>query len=260
VSTYPLLVVEHEAQCPPGWMGEWLLEAGERLDVRRPYVAEPLPADLSQHSGMVVLGGEMGAYDDRDHPWLAEVRGLVLAAVQDRTPVLGICLGHQLAAVALGGEVRPNAAGQQIGVLEVGWADAAAEDPLVGPLVARGGPAPAVQWNNDVVSRLPDGAVDLAHTGRGELQAARFAERVWGVQWHPEAGEEIIRPWAEVDRDDALERGVDLDEYVDQVVAAREELRAAWRVLAVTFASLCCDAAGQEPALRDPARVEPAPR
>jgi GMP synthase (glutamine-hydrolysing) len=248
VSRYPLLVVEHEAQCPPGWMGEWLLEVGERIDVRRPYAADPLPGDLRLHSGMVVLGGEMGAYDDHDHPWLADVRRLVLAAVDDGTPVLGICLGHQLAAVALGGEVGRNPYGQQIGVLDVGWTDAACDDPLMGALARRDASCPAVQWNNDVVTRPPAGAVELARTPHGELQAARFAERVWGVQWHPEAGEEIIRPWADLDRDDAVERGVDVDSYLDQVIAARNDLRDTWRVLAQTFAAVC----------RDPVRAEAA--
>ena len=188
---------------------------------------------------MLVLGGEMGAYDDRAHPWLADVRDLVLDAVDEDTPVLGICLGHQLAAVALGGVVGPNPLGQQIGVLDVGWTDQAHEDRLVGGLVARGTPAPAVQWNNDVVTRLPAGAVDLARTGRGEIQAARLAPAVWGVQWHPEAGGEIIRAWVDHDREDAAERGADLDAYLDEVVAAREDLRATWRLLADAFAALC---------------------
>ena len=93
MSTLPLLVVEHEAQCPPGWMGEWLREAGAEIDVRRPYAGDVLPGDLAGHSGMLVLGGEMGAYDDADHAWLADVKRLASAAVHDGTPVLGICLG-----------------------------------------------------------------------------------------------------------------------------------------------------------------------
>lgn len=239
MSTEPVLVVEHGEECPPGWVGEWLVEAGAALDVRRPYAGHDLPADLSAHSGMVVLGGDMGAYDDAAYPWLTDVKRLVLRAVADDSPVLGICLGHQLVAVALGGAVVRNPHGQQIGVLDVGWTEAARDDPLVGALVATGAPCPAVQWNNDVVTRLPEGSTVLARTGRGEVQAVRFARTVHGVQWHPEAGEEIIRPWAEHDRDDAAERGVDLDAYVEDVVAAREGLRATWRVLAEGFAGLC---------------------
>lgn len=219
-------------------MGEWLAEAGLTIDVRRPYAGDALPSHLGGHCGMLVLGGEMGAYDDADHPWLTEIKELSRAAVADQTPVLGICLGHQLIAVALGGEVAPGPRGQQIGVLEAGWTRAADDDRLFGPVVALDD-APAVQWNNDVVTRLPDGAVALAHTTHGELQAARFAPSVWGVQWHPEAGEEIIRPWADNDRDDAVERGVDVDAYVEDVAAARDRLRSTWQPLAASFARLC---------------------
>jgi GMP synthase (glutamine-hydrolysing) len=238
VSTPPLLVVEHEAQCPPGWLGEWLAEAGLMVDVRRPYAGDALPRDLRGHAGMVVLGGEMGAYDDAAHPWLIEVKDLCRTAAATSTPVLGICLGHQLLAVALGGEVARGPHGQQIGVLEVGWTPEAYVDPLLAPVTALD-EAPAVQWNNDVVTRLPDGATALARTPRGELQAARFGSAAWGVQWHPEAGVEIIRPWAVHDRDDAVERGVDVDAYVEDVAAAGDRLRRTWRVLAEAFATVC---------------------
>ncbi len=240
MSTPPLLVVEHEAQCPPGWMGEWLAEAGLVVDVRRPYAGDALPSDLAGHAGMVVLGGEMGAYDDADHPWLTDVKQLCRTAVATGAPLLGICLGHQLLAVALGGQVAPGPHGQQIGVLDVGWTPEAYVDPLLAPVTALDD-TPAVQWNNDVVTRLPDGAVALARTPRGELQAARFGSAAWGVQWHPEAGVEIIAPWAEHDRDDAVERGVDVDAYVEAVAAAGERLRRTWRVLADAFAAVCRD-------------------
>jgi GMP synthase (glutamine-hydrolysing) len=223
-------------------MGEWLVEAGRLLDVRRPHRGDDLPADLDRHSGLLVLGGEMGAYDDAAHPWLTQVKALIRDSSPDGPPVLGICLGLQLATVALGGEVRVNPLGQQIGVLDVGWTPAAYDDPVLGPLAREDGAVPAVQWNNDVVTELPPGAVLLAETGRAELQAARLAPHVWGVQWHPEAGVEIIAPWAEHDRDAAAGRGVDLDGYVQDVADARESLRAAWVVLAQGFAALCRDA------------------
>jgi len=106
-------------------MGEWLAEAGADLDVCRPYAGDRLPDDLTAHSGMVVLGGEMGAHDDETFPWLTDVKRLVVASVGASSPVLGICLGHQLVAAALGGDVGPNPHGQQIGVLLGGFAQIA---------------------------------------------------------------------------------------------------------------------------------------
>lgn len=216
-------------------MGGWLVEHGCRLDVRRPYAGDPLPQRLDEHRSMLVLGGSMGACSDDRHPWLHDVKRLVRSAAEERVPVLGICLGHQLAAVALGGAVGPNPRGQQIGVLEVGWAPAASADPL---LAGVSGAQRAVQWNNDVVTVVPDSTEVLAWSPTGELQAARYAPTVWGVQCHPEADAEIVAAWAANDRDRAAERGVDVDEYVAGVAAARDELWAAWRPLAEAFATM----------------------
>ena len=238
MSTLRLLVIQHEAMCPPGWVGEWLSDAGAELDVRHPYRGDDLPETLDAHDGLVVLGGSMGANDDADHAWLAPAKALVRHAASAGVPTLGICLGHQLCAVALGGVVTRNPHGQQIGVLDVGWTGEAATDPLLGPVARTARTVRAVQWNNDLVVEPPPGAVVLARTPKGEIQSARFADTVWGVQWHPEAGEEICRGWAEHDRDEAAERGVDLEEYVAHVAEATDELRATWRGLADGFAGL----------------------
>ena len=207
----PILVVQHETDCPTGWVGDWLVEAGAELDVRHPYRGDDLPSDLHGYSGLIVLGGSMGANDDAENPWLTATKALIREGAVRRVPVLGICLGHQLCAVALGGEVVRNPRGQQIGVIPVGWTDEAAADELFG---AMAGPVRAVQWNNDIVRRLPEGAVLLAETPAGEVQAARFAPTVWGVQWHPEAGHDIIRTWVDEDRDEAAERGINVDFHV----------------------------------------------
>jgi len=236
----PVLVVEHEAQCPPGLVGRWLTEAGCELDVRRPYRGENLPTDLTGHRSMVVLGGSMDAYSDAHHPWLSDVKALVRSALGDSTPTLGICLGLQLMTVALGGEVHRNPDGQQIGVLPVGWLDTAEDDALFSSLTRL---RVAVQWNDDVVRDLPRSAVVLAETPRGEVQAAAFAPQMWGVQWHPEVGEQIVAQWGDSDRDAVLERGVDIDEHIAAVAAAHEELQE-WRALAAGFARLSREMAG----------------
>ena len=123
-------------------------------------------------------------------------------------PVLGICLGHQLAAVALGGAAARNPRGQQFGLLDVGWTPEAHVDALMAPVAT---PRRGVQWNDDIVTALPPTAVVLARATTGEVQVARFAPTVWGVQLHPEVDEPILRPWAEHDREAHTAIGVDPD-------------------------------------------------
>ena len=228
-----VLVVQHQDDCPPAMVGDWLVEAGCSLDVRRPYAGDALPDDLSGHDTFVVLGGSMGANDDADHPWLAPTKDLVRDAVERRTPTLGICLGHQLVAVALGGAAARNPRGQQLGLLAMGWTDDAGHDDLMGDLLDTN---VAVQWNDDIVTDVPAGTVVLARTPEGEIQAARFAPSIWGVQLHPEVDDRILKEWADEDPNRYAE-GV-IDEVLARIAAAREDLVAGWRPLARAFASL----------------------
>jgi GMP synthase (glutamine-hydrolysing) len=228
-----VLVVQHQDDCPPALVGEWLVDAGCVLDVRRPYAGDDLPAHLGDHDVLLVLGGSMGADDDVLHAWLGPTKALLRNAAQRRTPALGICLGHQLAAVALGGEVGRNPLGQQLGLLPLGWTHEAHRDDLVRSLVEtpRG-----VQWNDDIVTSLPAGTVVLAQTGRGEVQVARFASTVWGVQLHPEVDEHILAEWAAEDPDRYAD-GV-LEDVLTRIADAREELETGWRPLAQALAAL----------------------
>jgi GMP synthase (glutamine-hydrolysing) len=228
-----VLVVQHQDDCPPALVGEWLVEAGCVLDVRRPYAGDRLPDDLSGHDGLLVLGGSMGANDEAEHDWLAPTKELVRDAVERRTPTLGICLGHQLIAVALGGEVDRNPLGQQLGLLELGWTVEAPGDELTAELV---GTRVGVQWNDDIVVRAPEGTTVLAQTPAAELQVARFAPSAWGVQLHPEVDDAILREWAEEDPDRYAE-GV-VEDVLARIAAARDELVAGWRPLAHGFSAL----------------------
>ena len=230
-----VLVVEHEAGAPAAWLGGWLLAAGVELDVRRPYAGAALPADLREHDGLLVLGGGVDAWDEASAPWLPDTRLLVRAAEATGCPALGICLGHQVAAMALGGEVGRNPAGTTIGVVPVGWADDPADDPLLGPVTGAG---LAAHWNNDVVLTLPVGAQVLARSPDGAVQAARLGESVWGVQCHPEAGPTVLQRWVDDDGEPHRARGVDVDGFLASAQAHEQELHDAWEPLGAAFARL----------------------
>jgi GMP synthase (glutamine-hydrolysing) len=224
-----VLVVQHEDDDPIHLFGGWM--EGVELVTCRPYEGDPVPASVDGYDGLVVMGGEMGAHDDLKAPWLPPVRELIRRASAADLPTLGICLGHQLCAVALGGQVEVNPKGRQLGLLEVGWTAAAVDDELMRGLV---GPRRAMHWNDDVVTRLPDGAVQLATADTGEVQAARHAATVWGIQWHPEVDDGLVAAWASEGGLTPSEK----ERLLDDLVRERHDLDEAWRPLAERFADL----------------------
>lgn len=232
--TLRIAAIQHEDDCPPAHVARWLGEVDAEVVVHRPYAGQDLP-DPDAFDGLIVLGGEMGATDDADHAWLAPTRALLAAYAG---PVLGICLGHQLAAVAHGGAVGRNPHGRTEGLVEVGWTEEAAGDPLLSTVAAE--PLPGVAWNDDVVTRVPDGAQVLALGPHEQVLAVRFGPRAWGVQWHPEADEVIVGAWVA----DRLTGQVPpaTRRHLDAIALAREELDRAWRPLAHRFAEICREA------------------
>ena len=160
-----LLVVQHEPDAPLAWLGEWWAAAGVELDVVRGDLGQPVPSRLagSGADGLVVLGGAMGANDDAEHPWLTPTKELVRDSVRRGLPVLGVCLGHQLASVALGGRVGRNPGGRTIGLVPVALTAEGQGDPLLSGL----GGSPAVHFNDDVVLDVPPGATVLARLPDG---------------------------------------------------------------------------------------------
>jgi GMP synthase-like glutamine amidotransferase len=197
--TSPLiLVLEHDPSDPPLRLGEWLTDAGARLEIRRPYAGDPIPDGPAAFDGVVSLGGEMGADDDDVAPWLPATRRLLAAATADGTPTLGVCLGAQLLAVATGGEVRRGADGPEIGAHLAAKRDAATADPLFADLPMT---PDVMHYHYDVITRLPPGAVLLLTSNGYPNQAFRVGDAAWGVQFHIETTAADVRAWGRSDPD-----------------------------------------------------------
>jgi GMP synthase (glutamine-hydrolysing) len=183
----PVLVVEHEARCPPGLIAAPL---GAVARVVRPYLGEALPAGTADLGGLVVLGGTMGALDDDAAPWLPAVRSLLVDAVRRSTPTLGVCLGAQLLGAACGGRVERGPAGPETGVVRL--ARTGSTDPFADALPADGLVA---QCHDDAVTVLPPDAELLAAGDLYPHQMFRVGAAAWAVQYHPEATPEVYADW-----------------------------------------------------------------
>jgi GMP synthase-like glutamine amidotransferase len=186
------LVLQHIACEHPGVFSEVMRERGvEQIAVELDR-GEPLP-DWREFDCVLAMGGPMGAGDDADHPWLAAERALVREAVEAGRPFLGVCLGVQLLAAALGAPVY-SAERAEVGLLEVELTPEGRADPLFAGLDDR---FASLQWHGDTFD-LPDGAVRLARSPMASNQAFRAAERAYGVQFHLEVTGTMAREWAEV--------------------------------------------------------------
>lgn len=229
-----VLTIQHTAVCPPARVGEWLTAAGCSLDVRLGPAGDPLPATLDGVAGLVVLGGEMGAYDDARHPRLTPTKTLLSEAVRRQVPTLAICLGHQLLAVAEGGTVARAVTGPQVGRQRHVTEPAAREDRLFSAL---GPVATAAHWNNDLVTVAPAGAVALSATPGG-LGAFRLGEVVWGVQFHPEVTVDILRLWGDADVAAGVLDAATVESRLREVEQADAELVATWGPFVERFAAV----------------------
>ncbi len=226
-------MLQPDADNPPARLGEWLTTAGAVLDVVKPY-EEPVPATLDGYRGVVCLGGAMGALDDAAHPWLADVRKLLSHAVSKRVPLLAICLGAQLLAVATGGQVRRGPRGPEIGVQLVAKRDAASGDPLFADLPWT---PDVLQFHEDEIGLLPPTALLLASSPKCANQAFRVGDRAYGVQFHIETTPDMVLGWAagypegaEGTRPGALDP--------DRLAEGHEDIQEVWQPFAERFVRL----------------------
>lgn len=210
-----VLVVKHVPWEGPHRIGEALITGGLELDVRCVLDGDELPA-LDEVAGAVFMGGPMNLDQIEEYPGLLVEREWIEAATREDLPMLGVCLGAQLLARALGSEVVAGAEP------EIGWAPVTihdASDPLAGHLAPT---ADVLHWHGDVFE-LPPGATLLASSARTEVQGFRKGN-AWGFLFHAEADLDLARLWMneKTMRDEAI--GALGDERAARILSEAAEL------------------------------------
>ena len=169
--------LEHDRLDGPGIVRDWAEERGHALARTALHSDEALPA-LDAVGLLVIMGGPMSTHQHRDFPWLPAEKRFITDVIDAGKPVLGICLGAQLLADALGGKVFQNAE-KEIGWLPVRMIDRAP------PFAHFPETLMTMHWHGDTFT-LPAGARRVAESDATANQAFVFGDRIVGLQFHPE--------------------------------------------------------------------------
>jgi GMP synthase-like glutamine amidotransferase len=237
-----IVVFQHSRLGTPGRIGMTLRDLGFRVDVRRLDLpadkgGRPVPPDLDDVAGVVSMGGPQNVGEN--HPWIKPEQDFLRAAHEASLPVLGVCLGAQLLADALGGAVAPMEA-PEVGFAPVDILVPGQTDTLLAGL-------PWHHWqfhtHEQQITRLPEGAQLLMSSAKCRVQAFRVGMRTLGLQFHPEfdrAGIETVHAEGNL----FAAAGVSVDELNRQLDAHYEEFARLGDRLALNFATLCFPYAG----------------
>jgi len=209
-----VLVLQHVAAETAGRIGDAVAAAGHTLRVVRTFAGEPVPKSLDAVAGLVVMGGPMGVYERDQFPSLHDELRLIEQALRAERPMLGVCLGSQLLAHALGADVRPGPA------KEIGWYRLTLHQAAAADLMLSGAPRAftAFHWHGDVFD-LPAGAVGLARSAQTSWQGFRYGPNAWGLLFHMEVTEPLVAAMVQAFPDELAGAGLQGREILAQAAA-----------------------------------------
>lgn len=176
-----LHVLQHVGFEGPARIDTWAQAGQHAVTVTRFFANETLPA-VDAFDFLLVMGGPMGANDDRRFPWMKSEKALIAEAIEQKKKVLGVCLGAQLIAAVAGARVYPNRE------KEIGWWPIELDPPNVrhhAPMRTLPQRVNVFHWHGDTFD-LPKGAVHLARSRACENQAFAIGDHILGLQFHIE--------------------------------------------------------------------------
>jgi GMP synthase (glutamine-hydrolysing) len=184
-----VLVIRHETCTGLGMLKNAVERNNHSIQYLNCFVDEGLTESLEAYSHIVVLGGMISAYQDVEYPFLREEFKLLETAIEQKIPILGICLGSQILAKVLGASVRRGEAGREAGWCEVQLTEAAAIDPLLREFPDR---FKVFQSHQDTFDLPPD-CTHLAKSDLYSNQAFCYQDFVWAIQFHLEMDDTVIQ-------------------------------------------------------------------
>jgi GMP synthase-like glutamine amidotransferase len=184
-----ILIVKHVGVEGPGSIGTHLRQRDISYRILNLEANEPFPK-LDNLTHVILLGGPMNVYEEERYPFLAQEDLFIKEAIQRGKRILGICLGAQLIAKALGAKVR-RAPVKEIGWYELSLTEEGEKDSIFSRLPKT---FSAFQWHGDTFD-LPKAAKLIATSDPVPNQAFRYGENAYGLQFHLEVTEEMIEDW-----------------------------------------------------------------
>jgi GMP synthase (glutamine-hydrolysing) len=222
-----VLIIQHPAGEGPGTIEEELLGAGHKVRKVRVDEGDTVPREVSSLSGLVVMGGSMGVGDQGKLSHLKDEISLLKQFLVTEKPILGICLGAQLLASALGAEVV--AGEKEIGWLPVRKMPDAFKDPVLRRLPEN---FPALLWHGDHFP-LPKGAAHLLSTDKCGCAGFRYGKKAYGLVPHLEMTAAMVDEMVAGSRKELVAAGVEvaqiLEDTSESVEPAEELARVMWR-------------------------------
>lgn len=214
-----ILVLQHAKSETSGELLGWAQENEHTIERLMVPEAKEFPS-ASTYDCVVSLGGPMGVYEADRHPWISKEIDFLKKNLGLEKPIIGICLGSQMLAAALGSKVYRGPQ-REIGWFEVEWADAALEHPILEGTPSR---FHAFHWHQDTFD-LPKGARRLASSRLYDEQAYLYGEKAIGFQFHPEVTEDLLLSWVTESCDELRgEPSVQKpNEILDQIVRVKKQ-------------------------------------
>jgi GMP synthase (glutamine-hydrolysing) len=208
-SRQPILIVQNDPKEGAGQLATLMAQRGVDQHIVQGFNAPYSELSPDRFDALVVLGGPQSAYETQTYTFLEEEMALCRAFVKADKPVAGFCLGAQVLAVALGGEVVPGAQ------KEIGWYDLTLHDDAQHDLLVRDHPKTLLSYHfhGDVIRHVPNSTL-LASSALTEWQLFRHGSNAYGFQYHAEVNRSLLEDMCRNNNDYLLANGIDAEDLI----------------------------------------------